>query len=283
MLVLTASLEGRSGIAAAQNRIRAERALWLAIDCSNQTHAAIDDLLSQGDDEQATRVWRDLSVQGDIRSLATGKDCALTVEAAGTRLDINSASDEQIRNIFRQDGRADALDLADALLDWRDADDEPRSLGAERAWYEAEHRPDPRNGRFADLTELRLVRGFESPLAVEQLLTVEPGRISINTAPPAVLAVVPGFTPEVVQRIVEWRSREGGLGDVLAIGPSLSPEAVNELTAHYPEISRTTTVDPDAWIVTATSRVGRPAIASTVQLRLVRRRSRAIVVRGSSW
>lgn len=51
-------------------------------------------------------------------------------------------------------------DVADAILDWMDADDEPREYGAERDYYASLSTPyAPRNGPLQTVEELLLVRG----------------------------------------------------------------------------------------------------------------------------
>lgn len=51
-------------------------------------------------------------------------------------------------------------DVADAILDWLDTDDEPRSDGAEFDYYQGLNPPyEPRNGPIVALEELLLVRG----------------------------------------------------------------------------------------------------------------------------
>jgi hypothetical protein len=51
-------------------------------------------------------------------------------------------------------------DVADAILDWMDADDEPREYGAERDYYASLSTPyAPRNGPLLTVEELLLVRG----------------------------------------------------------------------------------------------------------------------------
>lgn len=57
------------------------------------------------------------------------------------------------------------LVAADSLLDWIDADDEPREHGAESNWYLSKGLPyGPRQGPFCSIEELLLVRGIRSDL-----------------------------------------------------------------------------------------------------------------------
>jgi DNA uptake protein ComE-like DNA-binding protein len=51
------------------------------------------------------------------------------------------------------------VQLADAILDYLDEDDEPREFGAELSYYSAMGLPGPRNGRIDALEELLNVRG----------------------------------------------------------------------------------------------------------------------------
>jgi type II secretory pathway component PulK len=84
--------------------------------------------------------------------------------------------------------------LADAILDWTDADDDARPHGAERRWYAAE-RParEPANRPLRSVGELLLVRGVAAA-ALERLRPFvtaagEDG-INPNTAPPPVMLAV---------------------------------------------------------------------------------------------
>lgn len=57
------------------------------------------------------------------------------------------------------------VEIADALLDWMDADDEPSEFGAETSYYTAQSPPRrPRQGPLRDLRELLQVRGITSEL-----------------------------------------------------------------------------------------------------------------------
>ena len=55
--------------------------------------------------------------------------------------------------------------MADSLLDWIDADDEPRTYGAESAWYaDKALKLRPANGPLRQLHELISIRGFDERL-----------------------------------------------------------------------------------------------------------------------
>ena len=198
-------------------------------------------------------------------------------------LDGNDATQEQLSGLFYTLGLGDADALTDALLDWRDADNDERPLGAEASRYVAAGRPVPRNGPFASIRELARVRGFNNLGTFDTILTVEPGRISIATAPLLVLSSVPGFTDELLAKIAEQRAAGKQVSNLLTIAAQLSPDARDALMRHYDEATRLTSVDPDAWIVTARAERGVPPVSVTVEARIVRAGSRGAVVRYRYW
>lgn len=89
-----------------------------------------------------------------------------------------------------------SADLADAVLDWIDADDDlAGSAGAESAHYLALARPyRPANAPMAQVEELYRVRGFDARAvaALRPYVTALPVRtsVNVNTAPEPVLAAL---------------------------------------------------------------------------------------------
>ena len=174
--------------------------------------------------------------------------------------------------------------MTDALLDWRDADDVARPLGAERAWYGAAARGPPRNGPLALVREIALVRGFsDRGPGLDTILGVEPGRVFLARAALPVLAGLPGMGDEAVSRIAERRARGAPALELLALAGELSVEARATLVAHYAELARLTTPEPDAWIVTSVARDDGSPVTAGMDIRLVRAGTRAAVVRRRSW
>ncbi len=117
------------------------------------------------DNEQAVETvplsWRFLTIGG--------LNLLVRESSEGKRIDLNSATDEAIREQLRQglgEGRqAEADQVADSLLDWRDPDDLVRSDGAETDFYRQEGLSyEPANGPFKTLTEMLLVRGVTPEL-----------------------------------------------------------------------------------------------------------------------
>ncbi len=72
-----------------------------------------------------------------------------------SRLNINSAQKGQLLLVPEM-----SIDTVDAILDWRDEDDDVQGIGAERSFYEGRDLPYiPRNGPFKSIAELELVAG----------------------------------------------------------------------------------------------------------------------------
>lgn len=159
----------------------------------------------------------------------------------------------------------------------------PDPFGAEWTWYAARRRPLPRNGPFADIRELALVRGGSDEAGLDTLLGTERGRVSLNDAPLPVIAALPGFTREAVALVAEHRARHVILTDLLTFASELSPGARDTLESNFGELVQLSTTTPDAWVLTSRGTVGEPPITEVVELRLVQAGSRAAVVRRRTW
>lgn len=283
-IVATAgALAGRNSVNAAVNRVHLDRAFWTATGCVARTESAIDAALAANSLDRAAATWRVLD-RAVLSAAAPRADCTVTLEAAGTRLDMNAASDELMENLFTAIGYGggDAAALAAALIDWRDSDDVARPAGAERDWYSSMHRELPRNAPLADIRELARVRGFENIETFDSVLTAEPGRISLATASANVLLAVPGFTRETADQIVALQQGGTPVSDVMSVLPLVSRASADALLARYPDVVRVTTPDPDAWILTVRATVGAPPVTATLARRLLRSGTRAVVVSSKS-
>ena len=110
--------------------------------------AVIRDLELAADGELTTGSWR-------IRHLRDG------VERLGpldehSKLNVNRLGRGELLNLEDM-----SLDVADAVIDWRDDDDEVTGIGAESDWYrnrDSGYRP--RNADFRHVSELELVAGI---------------------------------------------------------------------------------------------------------------------------
>jgi general secretion pathway protein K len=270
----------RASVSSATNRVDLERAMWRAMDCLERDRAVIDDALAEASRTHTTRsTWRALDLVVAEAPLLRGENCQARLLAAGSRLDVNAASDLQLRRVLAAAGVTDPQVLVDRLLDWRDADDDARAYGAESGYYLARGLPAPRNGPVQAIRELAALDPGVSVETLESVLSTEPGRISLNHAPRPVLHAIPGLTLETVERILTWREIGHTVDDVGALAERLSPPSVDSLMAHFPEIVAAATVDPDAWLVLARGSSGAPPLTVRVDARLVLDGSRAAVVR----
>jgi len=225
--------------------------------------------------------WRTLPRH--LAAASSIADCGVQLEAAGTRLDVNGATQEMLANLFAALGlEIESPALVDALEDWIDPDDDPRANGAEREWYELAGRFAPRNDSLADLRELARVRGFEGPGRFDSVLTIEPGRVSLATASVPVLMAVPGITRETAEQIVALQQAGTPLSSLLEIAPVVSSRSASALEARYVDAARLTTPDPDAWLVRVRAARGVPSVAVQLEWRVIRTGRRCAVARTRS-
>jgi general secretion pathway protein K len=157
---------------------------------------------------------------------------ALLLRDVGAALNLNQATEDMLRQFFAQGldvDFAEADQLAQAILDWRDEDDLPRINGGEREEYlDDEALVLPPNRDFVEIDELRHVRGMTPELylkAAPYLSLIGDGEINLNSAPEAVLLAVPGLDPGTVTQIL--RLRESGY----------LPRSDRELTGLLPGIT----------------------------------------------
>lgn len=263
-------LLARGAVSTARNRVGLARASWRAEDCLERTRAVIDDAVSGRHDlpRPIDGGWSDLDRVVLGSPVVSDAACDVSLRPTGMAVDVNRADAEQLRTLFRAAGLSDAQgdSMADALLDWR-----------------AHHRP-PRNGAFADVRELRDVRGFGADVLPDSVLgtlfTVEPGRILWSRAPLIVLASLPGMTAEALARLADLRAGGQAIGDIGTLAATLSPSARDTLAAHYGDLTRLTTGDPDAWVLVARGRSGSaPPVAASIEVLLVRAGARVAIVR----
>jgi general secretion pathway protein K len=252
----------RLAVAASDNRITLTRAAWARDGCAQILLA---------------RSAQDSSFRGlDTVDLGRGTWCRATLEDPGANLNVNLAESDLLRLLLANDS------LADALLDWRDADDLARLLGAEADWYRARSRPVPRNGPLADIRELSLVRGFDSARVArfERLLTTRgTGQVNLGAAPAEVLAVLPGMTAELLRLVTERRA-----AGRLPLKPeelvgALSSEARRALLARYQDFARVASYGPTQLVATVEGGIRGRAPTARETLTLVPAPGRLAVVR----
>jgi type II secretory pathway component PulK len=291
-ILLAAGAAARQSVGAADNRARLTRGRWAAEECAARVRARASFVLSArpliGPERSP---WAALDSAVGVVALPPSPDfvgCSATLHAAGDAMDLNTADGAQLGALLVSFGvearRADSL--ADAILDWRDADALPRPAGAERDWYVARSAHPPADAPFDDVRQLADVRGVRDlPVdvraALDTLLTADAGRLTMARSPLVLLATLPGLSSEAVARLAERRLRRLRTDDLLALSSELSPAAQEAIGAHYGELISLLAPEPDAWVVR--SRAPPAGGGATVELRLVRSGTRAAVVRHRSW
>lgn len=280
------ALVARRSVREARNRVAERSAAWVAEDCAARARVAVGEALADsGENAGDSATWQTLDTSVRASRLLEGEGCNVVLRAAGASLDVNVVDSGTLARLLLSQGTARAVtdSLVDAILDWRDADDEPRPEGAERAWYAARQRQEPRNGPFANVRELALVRGAASVPGLDTLLGTELARVSLNHAPLRVIAALPGFTCEAASLVAEHRARHAPIRNLLDFAAELSPGARDTLESHYGELVQLSTTIPDAWILTSRGSVGSPPITEAIELRLVLAGARAAIVRRRTW
>ena len=206
---------------------------WLRRGALHWVSTALIDDAAQGSTDHLGERW----AQGLPTLPVEGGAIHVSIEDAQGRFNLNNllrnnASSAPDIDIFRRLLVALALQpaLADALVDWIDADSEARAGGAEDIDY-LNGNPAYRTGnqRLASVEELRLVRGFDAKTiaALAPYVAVLPvdSTININTAPPPVLsALISGLDVPSAQRIADGRL-ENPFQTVAALAKSL-PQGV---------------------------------------------------------
>ena len=132
------------------------------------------------------------------------------------KININKAPLLVIKNVFEIMGEAasqDASDLAAAVVDWRDEDDDPGEGGAEDGYYFVHKCAYPcKNAEFEILEELFLVKGMTQEVfnKVKDSITVHGGgAVNINTAEVPVLQAL-GMEEELIEKVIHFRNGYDG-------------------------------------------------------------------------
>jgi len=180
--------------------------------------------------------------RGQFRIIRQGSDTeggglVYGVSDEESRLNVNYASFEQISNLYQMTPQ-----IAAAILDWRDEDNQVTPGGAEAEYYESLRPPSlPRNGPLQTVRELLMVRGVsremlygsdkdptrrigtgtdargQSDSGWADLLTVNSSvenvsgtgqeRVNIQSADENTLTSVRGITSEIAKAIVAHRNQ----------------------------------------------------------------------------
>jgi general secretion pathway protein K len=167
---------------------------------------------------------------GAFRTRLNGAELAVTFVSETARIDLNAAPKELLAGLFSALGAADedARQFADRIVAWR-TKPTTETAGNEDALYRAAGRSySPRQAPFAHVNELGLVLGIPPALVERALpfLTIFSGAAGVDvlTAPPEVIAALPGMTPLTLKQFLSERALlpndaaaiAGALGDARA-------------------------------------------------------------------
>jgi general secretion pathway protein K len=129
---------------------------------------------------------------------------------------VNLKRREQLERLLMLLGHS--ADWIEALLDWMDADDQPRGRGAERDYYGSLKNPySPRNGPLDSVEEVLLLKGMDPAIfygneereGLRNFLTVHSdGRININTASlPVLMSLSSKVDEAMAQAVLDHRGK----------------------------------------------------------------------------
>jgi general secretion pathway protein K len=202
-LAAVAIAAGGGGRAAARltgNLVDAAQAEQLA---DAGIHLAINDLLgtpTPADEDGLVRLTYPMD----------GAVIAVTIADETSKVDLNLAGEELLTAALTAAGLRglEAARIVAAILDWRDADEDRRALGAEAIDYRTAGLPQrPSNRDFARLDELRLVQGMTPALfdALRPFVTVHGAASTLDPARAdlALLAAMPDLDLTTQAR---WRA-----------------------------------------------------------------------------
>jgi hypothetical protein len=161
-LVPLAAVEGRAldfELSSLASRIDDSRLYWTAVGCSARAQETMRHAAHDAADPSAWTVDRPWPIESG--------DAAVTCVASWRHIRGPWALQQRPLAAIAAELHAAGLragqgdSVAQALMDWSDADASALPLGAEREWYRAQGRLSPRNGDIAHADELLLVRGVD--------------------------------------------------------------------------------------------------------------------------
>lgn len=206
----------RADRAAAANARATSQASWAARGALNLALDSLDRFIRRSTGDAGWPGTADTVLTPIAFPLPDAAGRAVILDARA-RLNVNTADSAALARLMVGLGASpgDAVALAARILDWRDADAEPRPLGAEASDYASRSPDAPADTAFDDPSELRAVLGMPEPLyraLLPVVTTFGDGRVNVNTASEVVLAGLPGMDAASAARIVQLRERRPLIG-----------------------------------------------------------------------
>lgn len=166
-------------------------------------------------DDDAAR-WR---TDGTVYEVPfAGGRIRVAIASETGKIDLNAAPDALIEGLLASLGKGqDGAELADAILDWRDRDQERRPQGAEDRDYLASGLPyRARDDSFLTVEELDQVLGMHEEVyrRLMPVVTVysRAAKLDPMTASREALLAIPGLEPVRVDEFLAARGQSVGLG-----------------------------------------------------------------------
>lgn len=105
------------------------------------------------------------------------------------------------------------------------------------------------------------------------------GRIPLNNAPLSVIANLPGFGVEAVERMSEIRSQGIRISGLPQLVSMLHGDARDSMERHLLELHDIVTTTPDSWIVSTSAPRDADRLVFTIELKLADAGGHVVVVR----
>jgi len=155
LIVITAAVARTSRLDTKISVVRGQ-----SVKCSWANRAGLETAIAElnedlPDSDCLSELWSDNPDYNNVQLSGCVLSIRVTDEAG--KLNVNTASAEQLLDLPRMTEEA-----ADAIIDWRDGDDEMRPSGAEAGYYENLQYPYRiRNGQFRTIRQLLAVKGID--------------------------------------------------------------------------------------------------------------------------
>jgi general secretion pathway protein K len=212
----------------------------------------------------------------------------------GAKLNINDLSEDELKTFFAYvlNDYVAADGLAQCVMDWVQVGDMPRIHGAKRDDYiKAGMLALPTYAPFRDITELQFVKGMTPDIyaAVSPYLTtLGAGLVNLNTAPPAVMKVLPGMTDQILTTIIGLRSEGQRITSVAEVmgaanrGRRLTPAQQAQQAQAQQAFSARASIISNEVLFTVISRSGKQSQPTELQA-IVSRANGNVSISWQQW
>jgi general secretion pathway protein K len=212
----------------------------------------------------------------------------------GTKLNINELSEDELKTFFGfvLNDYVTADGLAQSIMDWTDVDDIARLHGAEKDDYiKAGLLALPANGPFREIEDLQFVKGMTPEIYAKvspYLTTLGTGLVNLNSAPAAVMKVLPGMSDQILSTILSLRSQGQRIMSVAEVmgavnrGRRMTPAQAAQQAQSSQALSARAAVNSNDVLVSVVSRSG-PQARPTLLRAIVSRANAQVSISWQQW